>query len=71
MCMNIIYSVCVCACARVCLCSYSQNKVWIGFTKQNGKLDCDEPEDCLTKCYSKPAHVETCKSGIMVYLQCG
>ena len=55
----------------VCLCDYSEDKMWIGFNKQNGKVDCDESEDCLTKCYSKPAHEENCESGALVYLQCG
>lgn len=44
-------------------------KLWVGVSINNGKLDCDEPEDCLTKCYAKPANKEECKNE--VYLQCG
>ena len=45
--------------------------MWIGVEKQSGKLECDQPEDCLTKCYSKPEHKESCKSDATVYLKCG
>ena len=53
------------------ICRYNENSVWIGFDVQKGKLDCDEPEDCLTKCYAKPTQEKSCKSGALVYLQCG
>ena len=45
--------------------------VWIGAEKQSGRLECDRSEDCLTKCYSKPEHTESCKGAAMVYLKCG
>ena len=56
---------------HICFYRYNYKKVWIGFNKEYGKLDCDEPEDCLTKCYSKPKQKEVCENPVDVYLQCG
>lgn len=50
---------------------YSHNMVWIGTDNENGKLDCDEPTNCLTKCYSRPVNKQRCESAAEVYLQCG